>query len=297
MTVALADRRPTDDERAAIRDAIGRATAVDGTAPLSEQAVRALDGRGDDRHVIAVRDDVPVGYAVVAAATDSAPQIAELVVHPDHRGHGVGTRLVDHVLDGPEARVWAHGDLPAAQRVAERLDLVVARELLQMRRPSTEALPEPTTPEGIVVRTYRPGDDAEILRVNNAAFSWHPEQGGWTQEDIDERKAESWFDPVGLFVATPADDDTRLLGFHWTKVHPPAGSDPALGEVYVVGIDPAEQGRGLGRVLTLAGVRHLVDAGLPAVLLYVEADNAAAVHTYDRLGFTRFHTDTAYARR
>ena len=93
-----------------------------------------------------------------------------------------------------------------------------------------------------------------------------------------------------------SDPDT-LLGFHWTKVHPPAGSDPALGEVYVVGIDPVEQGRGLGRVLTLAGVRHLVDAGLSAVLLYVEADNAAAVHTYDRLGFTRFHTDTAYARR
>ena len=297
MTVVLADRRPTDGERAAIHDAIERAITVDGTAPLSEQGVRALDGRGEDRHVVAMENDVPVGYAVVTAATESAPQIAEVVVHPDRRGHGVGTRLVDHVLDVPGARVWAHGHLPAAQRVAERLDLVIARELLQMRRPSSEALPESTSPDGVVVRTYRPGDDAEILRVNNAAFSWHPEQGGWTQADIDERKAESWFDPAGLFVATPADDDTRLLGFHWTKVHAPAGSDPALGEVYVVGIDPAEQGRGLGRVLTLAGVRHLVDAGLPEVLLYVEADNAAAVHTYDRLGFTRFHTDTAFARR
>ncbi|WP_308126356.1 mycothiol synthase [Rhodococcoides corynebacterioides] len=293
----LADRRPTDSEREAVEQALDRATTVDGAAPLSEQAVRALRGHGDGRHVLALDGETVVGYAVVEAATDSAPQIAEVVVHPDHRGRGVGTRLVDHVLDVPAARVWAHGLLPAAQRVAERLDLTVARELLQMRRPSTEPLPDLTVPAGVSVRTYRPGDDAEILRVNNAAFSWHPEQGGWTQADIDERTAESWFDPAGLFVATPADDDTRLLGFHWTKVHPPAGSDPALGEVYVVGIDPAEQGRGLGRVLTLAGVRHLVDAGLPAVLLYVEADNAAAVHTYDRLGFTRFHTDTAFARR
>ena len=91
------------------------------------------------------------------------------------------------------------------------------------------------------------------------------------------------------------EDDGALLGFHWTKVH-----SESLGEVYVVGVDPAAQGRGLGNVLTLTGLHHLADrlAGGPhdaSVMLYVEADNTAAVKTYRRLGFEVSNTDAAYA--
>jgi mycothiol synthase len=72
-----------------------------------------------------------------------------------------------------------------------------------------------------------------------------------------------------------------------------------LGEVYVVGVDPSEQGRGLGRALTAVGIdwlgRRLADAPEPTVLLYVESDNVAAVRTYQRLGFTTYSVDTAYA--
>ena len=63
-------------------------------------------------------------------------------------------------------------------------------------------------------------------------------------------------------------DDDRLLGFHWTKRH-----SATLGEVYVVGIDPDAQGRGLGQTLVDRGLRHLARRGLDDVLLYVEADN------------------------
>ena len=57
-------------------------------------------------------------------------------------------------------------------------------------------------------------------------------------------------------------------------------------------IDPAAQGQGLGRVLTLAGLRHLHGLGVGEVLLYVESDNAPAVHVYAGLGFTHAATDT-----
>ena len=61
---------------------------------------------------------------------------------------------------------------PAA--VAFALGLKVARELLQMRRPlAGSELPDVTVPDGISLRTYRGHqDDAELLRVNNAAFAW-----------------------------------------------------------------------------------------------------------------------------
>lgn len=286
----------------AVRALIGRATVADGTAPVSEQTVHALTGPGA-RHLVCTVADSVVGYAQLVPGHGDHPSMAEVVVDPAHRSVGLGGELVAEVLraGGPGARVWAHGNLPAAVAVAARLGLVAARELLQLRRPLTgPVLPDVVVPDGVTLRTYRgPEDDAELLRVNAAAFEWHPEQGTWTPNEIDERRAEPWFDPEGLFLAFPsadsAGDPARLLGFHWTKVHAPENGNPALGEVYVVGIDPAAQGRGLGRALTLAGLHHLRDRGLGTVLLYVEGDNVAALHTYERLGFERFHVDVAYA--
>ena len=77
---------------------------------------------------------------------------------------------------------------------------------------------------------------------------------------------------------------------------------PGLGEVYVVGVDPSAQGRGLGQTLTAVGIDIAGDGWLrrtaaePTVMLYVESDNVAAVRTYQRLGFTTYSVDTAYAQ-
>jgi mycothiol synthase len=110
--------------------------------------------------------------------------------------------------------------------------------------------------------------------------------------NLAERMAEPWFDPEGLLVAE--DRDGTMLGFHWTKQH-----SPDLGEVYVVAIAPEAQGRGLGRVLTLAGLHHLAGRGVAEVLLYVESDNDPAVALYSRLGFGHAAHDThvMYRRR
>jgi mycothiol synthase len=281
-------------QQAQVRELIAAATAHDGIAPVGDQVLREL-ARDRTRHLLTVADDDRiVGYLNLAPAGDDDPAMAELVVHPDHRRRGIGTAMTRTALaeGGPCARIWAHGNLDAAQVLASSLGLAVARELLQMRRPLTDLPPVPETP-GVRIATYAgPGDDAEILRVNNAAFSWHPEQGGWTEHEIDERRNEAWFDAEGLFEAF--DEQTgKLLGFHWTKVH-----DDALGEVYVVGVDPQAQGRGLGYTLTLIGLHHLakrLTGAEPTVLLYVEADNSAAVNTYRKLGFEVFSVDAAYA--
>jgi len=164
-----------------------------------------------------------------------------------------------------------------------------------MRR-SLDGIAEPAIPDGVRIRTYAgAADDAELLRVNNAAFAEHPEQGGWTATDLAERRAEWWFDPEGLFLAVDEQTDA-LLGFHWTKVH---AQEPGLGEVYIVGVDPSAQGTGLGGLLTSVGVaflaRQLAAAAQPTVMLYVESDNTAAMRTYRRLGFTQHSVDTAYA--
>ncbi|HYZ67100.1 MAG TPA: mycothiol synthase [Mycobacterium sp.] len=280
----------SDDEQRRIRELIAAATTADGVAPVGDQVLRELS-HDRTRHLIAADGDDIVGYLNLT----EAPAMAELVVHPDARRRGIGSAMARTGLSqgGDGARIWAHGNLEPARATAAALGLVVVRELLQMRRPLTD-LPSATTPDGVRIETYSgPADDAEVVRVNNAAFAWHPEQGGWTVADVAERCAESWFDPVGLFMAV--DERTgKLLGFHWTKVH--SGD---LGEVYVVGVDPAAQGRGLGATLTLTGLHHLAErlssSARPTVMLYVEADNSAAVKTYQRLGFDVFSVDAAYA--
>lgn len=288
---------PLDDHIDQVTGLLEAAAAADGVAPVSEQGRLALRGASAVRHLLALRDGAVVGYAGLTPAHGEHPAMVEAAVAPRWRRHGIGGDLVAAALaaGGPGARIWAHGKLPAAQAVARRLGLTAARELWQMRRALTNPEPaEVVVPDGIVVRTYRgPEDDAELLRVNNAAFDWHPEQGGWSESELAQRRGEWWFDPAGLFLAFASDRPDRLLGFHWTKVH--RDVSPPVGEVYVVGIDPAAQGRGLGRLLTLIGLHHLRAAGLEQVLLYTEADNTAAVRTYERLGFAPAHIDIAYS--
>jgi mycothiol synthase len=286
--------RLSDADQREIRELIGAAKSADGVAPVGDQVLRELQ-QDRTRHLLAVDADRIVGYLNLAPADGAA--MAELVVHPGARRRGIGSAMARMGLaeGGDGARIWAHGNLEPARAAAAALDLVVVRELLQMRRPLT-GLPPVTVPDDVRITTYAgPDNDAELLRVNNAAFAWHPEQSGWTDADIAERRGEPWFDPEGLFMAV--DEKTRtLLGFHWTKVH-----DGDLGEVYVVAVDPAAQGRGLGAALTLTGLHHLAErlsgSSQSTVMLYVEADNSAAVKTYQRLGFDVYSVDAAYAAR
>ena len=96
-----------------------------------------------------------------------------------------------------------------------------------------------------------------------------------------------------------------MTGFHWTKVPPKqgdtgqhdTGQDGPVGEVYVVGVDPAERGTGLGKALTVAGLRYLRDRGLGEASLYVDEDNTPAIRMYTGLGFTRYSTDAMYRER
>lgn len=284
----------SEGEQQQIQELIAAAKETDGVAPVGEQVLREL-AHDRTRHLLALDGDAVVGYLDLAPASETGPPMAELVVHPRLRRGGIGAALARAALSegGAGTRIWAHGNLEPARATARALALTPARELLQMSRPLAD-LPPQTIPAGVRIDTYRgPQDDAELLRINNAAFAWHPEQGGWTAADIAERRAEPWFDPAGLLVAY--DESTGgLLGFHWTKVH-----NDTLGEVYVVGVDPAAQGRGIGAALTLAGLHHLAGrlsgADEPTVMLYVEADNSAAVNTYRRLGFEVSTADVAYA--
>ena len=289
MTEVRSRDQLTTAEAADVLALAAAADEADGVGPLSEDGVLGLRGSGRT-HLLAYAEDKDtlVGYAYLDG--DSG----ELVVHPKHRLRGHGTALL--AAAGPGARqFWAHGDEQAARAFAEQAGFTRSRVLWQMRR-SLTGLPEVPLPEGVTLRAFVPGaDDDAWLGVNSRAFAHHPEQGRWTADDLRLRFAEPWFDPAGFLLAVdPADD--RLLGFHWTKVHPAEGGSPAIGEIYVLGVNPGGHRRGLGAALSVAGLRHLAGLGLSDVLLYVDESNEAAVALYRRLGFEIFSTDVMYSR-
>lgn len=278
----------TPDQQAAVRTLVAAARDVDGVAPMSEQSLLAVQGRSGRgvEHVLAYADEELAGYLQLDG--DSA----ELVVEPAHRRHGVGSLLLAQVPAG--TRVWAHGDLPAAQDFARDQGLEVVRELFVLGRRFDEAGPlDPARlPDGLMARAFRPGaDEDEWLRVNAAAFAHHPEQGRMTRADLDARMAEDWFDPAGLILVVPEADPARVAASHWTKRH-----SRSVGEVYVVAVDPAYQGKGLGRPVTLLGLEYLRDQGVDDVILYVDGDNPAALKVYRGLGFTTRSVDRMFAR-
>jgi mycothiol synthase len=288
-----------------VRALLTAALVADGVRPVSEESELRLQHGGPAGGTDLTARDADgtlVGYARLELPADEpeAEAEAELVVAPAARRRGVGSALLDRLeeLAGSRPlRFWAHGELPGSAELARARGYERARVLLQMRRPlaGVDPDPHPALPAGVTVSTFRPGTDEDAwLRVNARAFAHHPEQGRWTPQDLALREAEAWFDPAGFFLAWR---DDQLLGSHWTKVHPAGETgDEAIGEVYVLGIDPDAQGMRLGRALTDLGLAHLRARGLSHVLLYVDEDNTAAVSLYERTGFTRHTVDVSWRR-
>lgn len=292
----LLDFSDADVERVrALADAVEAATGI---VPLGDDAWTGMHAHaGRDRGIFDENDDA---YAHLANHHDREWSI-ELMALP-----GAPVDLDELLGDavalvategGGHVTYWVHGTEvdPTADARATSAGFVAERDLLQMRVPLPLADPA-RWPDGTTIRTFRVGDDeAAWVPVNNRAFAGHPEQGEWTVEMLEAREQEDWFDPEGFVLALDADG---LAGFCWTKVHPPQPprEPDALGEIYVIGVDPSRHGRGLGRALTTAGLAVLADRGITVGMLYVDADNEAAIGLYHALGFVTHRTDRAYGR-
>jgi len=287
----------TDEQVTDVLRLVEQVTGLDGVRPLSEQVMLDLRyaGTDDTRHVLLFSGERLVGYGHLDLSDPVRADAEIAALDP------AGIRaVVDVAIAESRNRlgIWARGQNSRAIGVLTELGFRDVRVLLQLRRSLAESLADPTWPAGVTVRSFVVGrDEPAWLAVNNLAFASHPDQSGWTRDDIDQREREPWFDPAGFFLAERAGE---LVGFHWTKVHEaePAGTQPAerIGEVYVVGVAPSMQGQHLGSALTAVGLIHLREQGLATVMLYVDESNTSAVNVYERLGFTRWDADTFFER-
>lgn len=271
-----------------------RAEEKDAVVPLSEQFLVGLeDPTLGHTHIVAQQ----AGRIVGLAARDAGqPQTAEMVVDPQFRGKGAGSSLLRELGDTP---VWAHGDLPEAQALAEKTGRKAGRTLLVMEITDPE-LADVTEvaelPENYLLTDLTQAEQRwdvgwvldQWLDANNEAFDWHPEQGGWNHERLERALHAPWFRATDVLFLWHFDDDgsPHLAGFHWTKWHTTDATEgTGYGEVYVIGLASDYRGKQLGDPLLRAGLGHLYQRGARRVILYVEDDNVPAVKAYKRLGF------------
>lgn len=302
------DQRSLDE----ILDLLEQARRIEGHAPVGEHKAShlAVGARGWVG-ILAYDEQRLVGYAHTrwnswTGPEPPAPRLAvEVVVHPDWYDEPVArhllaeTRAVLGRAGGGLLYLWVHRVEDARDTLASRLGFTIQRELAYMSRDLHPHPRRPVLPEGIVLRAYRPGeDDAALLAVNNAAFEGHPENGAWTPDELAARRGLGWFDPEGLLTAWRGEE---LLGFHWTKWHghtdEEAPAHEPVGEVYVLGVDPAAQGLGLGRALLRAGLTHLAGRGCRQAVLYVDTASTGAVALYVSEGFTTRYQEVCYAEQ
>ena len=284
----------------AVNSLLAAATAADAHAAIDEHAWLDLvqGGRTGFAALVAWEEGHvhPVGYAQVSRGPDS--WALEYVVDPHHRtpGNTIGQDLLREAArviagaGGGHVHMWVNQPRPDHDRIAAGIGLSPGRILYQMRRPLPYDLDRPDP--AFATRPFRVGEDEDAwLGVNNRAFHWHPEQGGWDLDTLKQREAEPWFDPAGFLLHEGPEG--RVDGFCWTKGHP--DHDPPLGEIYVIAVDPeAPRQPGLGRRLVAAGLDHLYGRGFRTGMLYVDAGNTRAVKLYIDMGFVINHLDQAY---
>ncbi len=155
------------------------------------------------------------------------------------------------------------------------------RHILKLYR-SLEA-PIAHIPHNYQFITFDPEIHSEAwLELNNLIFTKHPDQGNWAMADLENRMQEPWFDPAGFFLCVHKE---KIVGFCWTKIHCDFVNQDPTGELYVIGVDPAESGKGIGKAVCIEGLIYLKEKGIKQAMLYVDEDNEAGKGLYTTLGF------------
>jgi ribosomal protein S18 acetylase RimI-like enzyme len=205
-----------------------------------------------------------VGYAgVYAFGGGSTPEIAGMVA-PDRRRRGVGTALLEALLPFTTGRTPLLV-VPAGTE---------AGRAFALSRQGTPSHSEhhlvlgatPTTAEdpATVLRLAAPEDVPELERILSAAFD-EPNHGLRLDRAGDTTYA--------------IEHDGALVG------HVRLSVSDGTGGVYGFAVEPALQGKGIGRDVLARCCRLLRAEGRDEVTLEVETENANALRLYTSTGF------------
>lgn len=285
-----------DAQRASVHALLEAVHRHTGTRPLNDQLWLDLvhGGRAGFTAILVREANTPELVAYCQLSHDNGSWAIDLVVLPAADVSTVGPSVLATTVGfiagagGGHVHWWVTDPDQTIADIAVAGGFAEGRTLFQMRVPLP--LPSNLATVDVLTRPFEVGrDETAWLGVNNAAFAQHAEQGGWTVATLRQREDEAWFDTGGFLIH---ERNGRMAAFCWTKLD--TGTGPALGEIYVIAVHPDFHGLGLGKALTVAGLRSMTARGARTGMLYVDRDNTAAVGLYEHLGFSVHRVDREF---
>ena len=262
-------------EAVGVYEFLAEVADADGHPPLSEHKVATL-GR-DSNRVGVWSDDAGLCLVAVAARhAGSGHWAIEAALAPRRRTPDDEEAAIERanglISTGEAYSFWAFR--PGQVDAAGRLGYDQARAVLRMSGPMpTAAL---GSVPGISIEPMTGCDIDAIVGVNNRAFANHREQGSMTVDGFRLLMTLAWFNPARVYVARSGE---RIVGFCVTK-----HEEHAVGEVYLLAVDPDHAGSGIGRALAHRGFAELADRGAVTAQAWVDATNQPAVGLYQTMG-------------
>jgi mycothiol synthase len=242
-----------------------------------------------------VRDAEIVAYARVRPERDLANLEDESCVHPDVRGEGLGSRLLDlaefWARDQGLKRLHVHVVNEDGRRLLESRGHELVRYFWRMEIDLAEPPPEPQSPEGFTIRAYHPAEDDVVLHaMHQESFAEHWE---FTPEPFAKwlswRTGRSDYDANLWRVAVDGDD---LVGAALCF------GERNLGWVLDLAVAPHARRQGLGLALLRSGFRALAEQGHTHVGLEVDSENeSGATRLYERAGMRITRRYATYEKR
>jgi mycothiol synthase len=259
-----------------------------------------------DRWVIQSPDNADdlIGYGAIYTPTSERAAIY-VAVHPDWRRRGLGSALLERVLNRAResgrghASVYANEHNTAAHAFLRYHHYQVVSDSWQLQAAPGNSLAEVVWPPGYVMRTYAEVQQVSIwIEVTTRSYGdlWgHGENtAGTVTEELIARRLSGWNQDSMFLVFAP---DGQVAGFcqvFLNAEHVAENTGGATDYLNGPGVVPEHRSRGLYRPLILTAM-HWQRAHSPRGItleLYGETEQTVAI--YQAVGFTLLQHFVAY---
>lgn len=286
-------RAPTPGDLNAVADVLiadeldGGGQIVLGVDFVGDEWSRADFDLATDAWVVADGAEAIVGYA---QALREEPAVVESwgVVHPAHRGRGLGTSLMNlieerasQLLAGLPSGRLRHAINAADQAAAAMLQarlLRPVRHFWHMQIDLTGPFEPGPAPEGVEISGIEPASQLPAIHaIIDESFADH---WGHQSEPFDrwaeEQTGSPSYDPALWLLATSQGQPAGALTGHIAEDR---------GWVDYLGVLPSCRGRGIGAALLHRSFATFAGRGARRVILSVDAENTTgATALYERAG-------------
>jgi len=282
-------RPPTSDEADAVQAVWEASHLADDPAGLPRRGW-SVDPWGTDLNVLVDGSRI-IGVAAVRAEPPAETVAARIALDTHERTSALADRLVQAAIalaraaSGKHARLYLPGAAEWATAAAQRARFHQVRSIFHMLLPGSVPHDAPlSVPDGVRIRSMHPGEEPAILDAlnRNWAGTWDfvPIRLEMLESDLDRQR-------VGMLLAVDDAADTRILATCHAVYDPddqnPDGDPRAW--ISNLTVDAEQRGRGLGRVMLLAGIASLRERGAGSVTLGVDAGDPAPLRLYTSAGF------------